>query len=106
MKHVTMAEKSLLIGDEAADALTEYAALVAKIGGGDQVKLQAVGADGDEVTVTFVLNSGTVMLAETSRSTLPEPKNDDAVRYMRSRLNSFGDASAIDEAHTGFTSEV
>jgi hypothetical protein len=84
-----MADKSLLIGDEAADVLLEYAALLAQIGRGDSVRLRAIGADGDEVTVGFLLNSGTVLLIESSTSTLPEPENGDPVAYMTARLDSY-----------------
>jgi hypothetical protein len=84
-----MADKSLLIGDEAADLLLEYAALLAQIGRGDSVRIRAIGVDGDEVTVGFLLNSGTVLLVETSTSTLPEPDNAGVVRYMRQRLDSY-----------------
>ena len=88
-----MAEKSLLIGDEAADLLLEYAALVAQIGGGDKVSLRAIGADGDEVTVGFLLNSGTVLLIETSTgSALAEPDNHESIEYMRARIDSYSDS--------------
>ena len=98
VKHVTMAEKSLLIGDEAADLLLSYAALVAQIGRGDHVSIRAIGADGDEVTVGFLLNSGTVLLIETSTgSTLSEPDNRDAIQYMSERLASYSDVG--DELH-------
>jgi hypothetical protein len=94
-----MADKSLLIGDEAGDLLLEYAALLAQIGRGDSVRLKAIGIDGDEVTAGFLLNSGTVLLIETSNSRLPEPDNGEAVRYMRSRLDSYNvlhDAEPLD----------
>jgi len=84
-----MADKSLMIGDEAADLLLEYAALLAQIGRGDSVRLRAFGIDGEEVTVGFLLNSGTVLLTETSTSTLPEPDNREAERYMRQRLDDY-----------------
>jgi hypothetical protein len=84
-----MADKSLLIGDEAADLLLEYAALLAQIGRGDSIRLRAFGADGAEVTAGFLLNSGTVMIVESSPSTLPEPDNSDCVLYMRTRLESY-----------------
>lgn len=86
---MTMADKSLLIGDEAADLLLSYAALVAKVGGGDQVQIRAIGADGDQVTVGFLLNSGTVLLIESAGSALPEPDNSDAEAYMRDRMASY-----------------
>ena len=89
VKHVTMADKSLLIGDEAADLLLSYAALVAKVGGGDEVRIRAIGVDGDEVTVGFLLNSGTVLLIESAGDAVKEPDNADAVAYMSSRIASY-----------------
>lgn len=90
-----MADKSLLIGDEAADLLLEYAALLAQIGGGDAVRVHAIGADGDPVTVGFLLNGGTVLLIETSTSTLPEPDNSEAIAYLRGRLASYGVSAQV-----------
>src|SRR4051794_4221191 len=81
VQHLTVESKSLLIGDEAAEALTEYAALLAKHGTGDRIKLRAFGSDGDEVTATIVLSAGTTILTETSHNSLPEPENGDAVGY-------------------------
>ena len=86
MKHLTVESKDLLIGDEAADALTEYAALVATNGVGDRVDLRCYGADGDEVVATIVLSAGTTLLVETSHNALPEPDNAEAVAYMRSKI--------------------
>lgn len=86
MKHLTVESKNLLIGDEVADVLTEYAALVASRGLGDRVDLRAIGTDGDEVVVTIVLSSGTAILTETSRNQLAEPDNSEAVAYMRSQI--------------------
>ncbi|MGC5171663.1 hypothetical protein ACPW96_19830 [Micromonospora sp. DT81.3] len=85
MKHITYAQKSLLVGDAAADALTEYAAAVAAHATADTVTLSAYGADGADVEATFVLDAGVVIMAETTTSSIPEPDNDEAVEYMRSR---------------------
>jgi hypothetical protein len=85
MKHVTYAEKSLLVGDEAADALTEYSALLAQHGHADTVTLKAYGADGEDVEATFVLDQGTILMAETTHSSIPEPDNSEAVRDMREK---------------------
>jgi hypothetical protein len=82
MMHVTFGTKSLLIGDRAAETLLEYAALIAQLGGGDTVDLRAVNADGNSVTASFLLDSGTPLMAETTTSDLPEPDNDEAVAYM------------------------
>ena len=86
MKHLTMAEKSLLVGDEAADLLLEYAALLAQSDSADTVVLKAYGDDGDPVDVTFLLNSGTSILAQTSESPMGEPDNSAGIGYMRDRM--------------------
>ena len=52
--------------------------------------MNAVGADGDDVSVGFLLNSGTVLLIESlSGSSLSEPENQAVVDYMRERLASY-----------------
>jgi hypothetical protein len=89
-----MADKSLLTGNEAADTLTSYAALLAQVNGGDKVDLLALGADGEEVTATFLLNSGTVLMVESSNSKLPEPDNSDAVDYMKAKIGYYDSTDA------------
>jgi hypothetical protein len=86
MKHITYADKSLLVGDEAADTITEYAAALARHGSADTVTLAAYGADGDDVEGTFVLDQGTVLMAETTHSSIPEPDNADAIMQMREKI--------------------
>jgi hypothetical protein len=86
MKHLTMGEKGLLAGDEVADLLIEYAALLATHSRGDAVQVRALGEDGDEVVATFLLNQGTALMAETTRSSLSEPDNSEAVAYLRERI--------------------
>jgi len=87
MKHLTMADKSLLVGDQTADLLMEYAALLARQGSADTIEVQAIGDDGDTVTVTFLLNSGTVLLAETSTAAFQEPDNSAAIEYIRASID-------------------
>lgn len=84
-----MAEKSLLIGDEVASLLVQYAVLVAKSGSADAVQLHAVGVDGEEVIATLLLNGGTVLIAESTGSSLPEPDNGALADYLRSKLDGF-----------------
>jgi chemotaxis response regulator CheB len=86
MKHITFADKSLLLGDEAADALVEYAALIAKTENADSVTLTGFGADGQEVEATYVLDRGTVLMAESSHTSMNEPENGDAVMQMREKI--------------------
>ncbi|WP_445443053.1 hypothetical protein [Clavibacter sp. km1a] len=86
MKHITYAEKSLLVGDAAADALLEYAAALASHGRGEQITIHAISSDGDEVEATFLLGAGAPLMAETTRSNLPEPDNSATVASIREEL--------------------
>jgi hypothetical protein len=86
MKHLTVESKDLLIGDEAADLLTQYAAVVADHGLGDRVLLHALSSDGDAVEVMVVLSAGTTIIAETSHNTFPEPDNGESIAYLRKRI--------------------
>jgi hypothetical protein len=87
MMHVMYAEKSLLMDDASAEALIDYAAALADTAGGDTVRLRAVGDDGNEVEVAFLLNSATVLIIESATASLDLMPNDDAVEYMRSRTD-------------------
>jgi hypothetical protein len=86
VKHLTFADRSLLVGDEVAEALLEYAVLVADGGHADSVTITAFAADGDEVRATFLLNSGTVLMVETSRTSMNAPDNSEAIAYLRARI--------------------
>lgn len=86
MKHLTFAGKSLLIGDDVADLLLEYTALLAKKGDADTVDISAYGADGDAVQATLMLAEGAPLMAETTHTDLPEPDNDDTVMYLREQI--------------------
>jgi hypothetical protein len=87
MKHITYAEKSLLLGDDAADALIVYAAALATHGRGDSVTLRALSSDGDEVDATFLLTAGAPLMAETPTTRLPEPDDADAVARMQAETD-------------------
>jgi hypothetical protein len=88
MKHVTFGEKSLLMDDETADWLIEYATALGVAGSSDHVTVSAVGADGNEVVATFLLNGGTELMAESSTSEMQPPANEEAVRYMQERTSA------------------
>ena len=80
------AEKSLLMGDEVADLLLEYTRLLAESARryrhrpGDQPRRKHQDA-------AFLLNAATVMMAESTNSTMEAPANDEAVRYMQDRID-------------------
>jgi hypothetical protein len=84
MKHLTFADKSLLLDDETADALVEYAALLVQHDSADTVDVHAFGADGDEVDAKLLLSSGAPIMVETSQTSLPDPDNREALAYIRS----------------------
>jgi hypothetical protein len=86
MKHVTYAEKTLLIGDEMADVLIEYAAQLASDGDADALDVRAVSGDGDEVMATFLVGAGAPLMAETTHSNLPEPDNAELVERVRADI--------------------
>jgi hypothetical protein len=99
MKHITFASKSLFVDDDAADTLLEYAALLAQSGDADTVELNAINADGNEVVATFLLDSGSPLMAETTTSSLEPPENDEAVAYMRTEIGRAFSALLPDDRH-------
>jgi hypothetical protein len=86
MKHVTFGDKSLLMDDEAADSLLEYARLLGEDSRADTVTVRALGADGNTVDVAFLLNASSVLVVESTNSIVEPPENDEAVRYMQERI--------------------
>ena len=106
MKHITYAEKSLLVGDEAADVLLDYAAALTTAGRGDKVDLNATGADGDVVVASFVLGQGVSIMAETTTSTAPEPENSEVVAYMNEQIAALSASHrAVPIDRSGFETE-
>jgi hypothetical protein len=86
MMHVTFAEKSLFMGDDAADVLLEYAKVLADQGRADRVTLRVIGSDGNEVDIDMLLDSGTIIAAETTNSNVNPPDNSENVADLRRRL--------------------
>lgn len=96
MKHVTYADKSLLIGDEAADLLMSYATALGQTGGADAVTLRAIGIDGNDVEATFLLSPATVLIVETASTSATEPDNIAAAGYLRQRVQALAEPFAPD----------
>lgn len=87
MKHITYGQKSLIVGDDAASALLAYAAAVARHRTGDHVTLMGFAADGNEIEATLVLDSGTLIISESVRTSASEPDNSAAVADLRARTS-------------------
>lgn len=85
MKHVTYAATAILLDDDAADWMMEYARALGTAGMTDSVKLTGIGMDGNEVDATFLLNASTELVIQTTRNTLEGPSNNEAVGYMQER---------------------
>ncbi|MCW3493350.1 hypothetical protein [Microbacterium sp. SSM24] len=88
MKHVTFADKSLLMGDAAAEALLEYARLIADTHGADSVTLKSISSDGNTVDASFLLNANTVLLIESTNSDVVAPDNRAATQEMQERIDA------------------
>lgn len=86
--HVTYSEKSLLVGDQAAELLMSYATVLGRTGGTDSVTVHAIGVEGNEVDATFLLNPSTILMIESANTTTNEPDNEYAIEYMRQRVNA------------------
>ena len=86
VKHVTFADKSLLVDDETAEVRLEYAAILARAGDADNVTIHAFSADGQEVEATLLLDAGAPLMAETSQTSLPGPDNAEVLTYMREQV--------------------
>ena len=87
MKHVTYSQKSLFLGDEAADLLIEYARLVAKSQTSDTVTVPAVGSDGNQVRATFLLTTSTIIMVESTDSDFAGPLDEGTVEDLRQRID-------------------
>lgn len=86
MKRVTYAEMSLLLDDDAADWLIEYARALGTVDGTDTVSLRGLNRAGEHVQATFLLNASTQLVAESARGAETPPPNDEVVRYMQDRV--------------------
>jgi len=82
MKHVTIADKTLFMGDDIADALLEYARVLGNDDHADTVTVHAIGPDGNSVDVAILLNSSAVVVVESTNAEIEPPSNDEAVRYI------------------------
>jgi hypothetical protein len=88
MMHMTFADKSLLIGDDVADLLVEYSAVLAEAGQADSLTVNAYSSDGQKVTAKFALSEGAPIMAESTQTDLPDPDNSEAEAYLREQILS------------------
>jgi hypothetical protein len=96
MRQLQTAHISLEIGDDAAELLLEYAALLATAGRGDVVELHGFDAHGKTVDMSLLLNGASVLSTTTSASSALEPDNRHTVEYLHSQLASYGVVTTLD----------
>lgn len=70
MKHVTYTHMAIFLDDDAADWMMEYARALGSAGMTDSITLRGIGMDGNEVDATFLLNSSTELVTQTTNNTL------------------------------------
>lgn len=85
VKHVTYGEKSLLMSDASAEALIGYAVALGAENTADTVTLSAIGVEGNEVTVTFLLNPATALVVASASAHADPPANEEAVTRILDR---------------------
>jgi hypothetical protein len=95
VKHVTYSDKSLLVGDEVADLLIEYAAQLGRMNQTDTVTIRAIGADGNEVSASFLLNPSSILMVESASTTATEPENGLAEEYLQSRIDGLRESFEV-----------
>ncbi|WP_411699077.1 hypothetical protein [Conyzicola sp.] len=86
MKLVTYSDKSVLLGDEAADYLVRFAAFIADKGRAEAISLNVIASDGELIVTSFVLGTGIGLMAESTASALPEPDNRECIDYMNDKM--------------------
>jgi hypothetical protein len=100
MKHLTFADKTLLVGDNTADLIMEYAAQLAQRHTADTVTIAATDATGNDVSATLLLDAGAPLMVETATTSAPEPDNSVVDAYLAERITRFlrpSSAMSIDD---------
>ncbi|PPF13101.1 hypothetical protein C5C36_09560 [Rathayibacter sp. AY1G1] len=106
MKHLLFANKTILVGDDAADALVEYGVALAASSTADRVEYTGIGADGGTVQAVFLLNAGAALVAETTPSDLPEPDNTAEVARIRERTRALTGVFPVQPSEDDITFDV
>ena len=87
MKHVTYGEKTLLVNEDIADALVEYARVIADQQGSDTVTVPGIASDGNRTEATFLLQPGIALVAETGDEELLMKVDPGVVEELRDRID-------------------
>lgn len=102
MKHVSYADKSLFMGDDAADTLLEYARLVADNERADTVTLKSISTDGNTVEASFLLDASTVLMVESTNSDVEAPDNTETVQDIKDRIAAITRPVSVDSQEQAY----
>jgi hypothetical protein len=85
VKLMRYGESEWLIGDDAADALLEYAVELARADSADSIEVAVLATDGRGIHLAALIGPATMMTAEDTDTPFAEPDNVDAVAGIRDR---------------------
>jgi hypothetical protein len=88
MKRLMIAQRDFLVDDSAAEALIQYAAVLADARRADVVELTVVTADSQYARLSLLLATGTQLAATTIDSEVDAPDNRSVVDHMWGRIAS------------------
>ena len=88
MKHLTYGDKSLFVDDDAAALLIAYTVDLAESGDTDTVDVNAISSDGNVVTVSFILNAQSQLVAESATGEILGVDNESAIDYVTHQLRA------------------
>lgn len=86
MKRITYSAVSMLVGDDVAGVLLDYAALLASTKDADTVTITGYDAHGEEMTVRFVISTGVSLASSAAVTDLPDPDNANILMYIREQM--------------------
>jgi hypothetical protein len=86
MKHISFANKSLLVGDDLAYVLLDYWALLAERADADIVEVRVLNTEGIVSSETVPLEAAVPLRVEPASLPFCEPDNADALAYLRRRI--------------------
>jgi hypothetical protein len=83
MKMLTYARRSVLVGDETADAVIAYAARLASLRQTETILLRVLSPRGRPAIAEVLLTPGAELMTLSVRARWAEPDNDTQVAHMR-----------------------
>jgi len=87
MRRIRYSGDTVLLGDEAADALMDYAARLARDDSAVSLAIRAIDDRGVENAVDILVGPATMMTATHVESDLPEPDNSAMVAELARRFS-------------------